>query len=168
MPIIIHNPLSSINLCIGNLEYDENRIRILVDTGSAMYTGSLEYHLWIMSQCPEMMEEYLQCGKDTMTVVIQYKIPYIVQYCGLCISSFTLGHDVSLNSVLIVPILGEISCMELNRKFLLTLNPPGKGLLDGGTLNKRFPFIPPSASTNIISTTSLLQYTSLDGNHIHC
>ena len=57
---------------------------------------------------------------------------------------------------------GERSCSELNRKFPLTLDPPNKDLPGGTTLNKYSPFTLPSVSTNITSTTSLLQYISFD------
>ena len=102
-----------------------------------------------------------------MTAAIQYKTPYIVQGCGLFILSFVLGYDVSLHYVLGLPTLlsigvainllsGERSCSELNRKFPLTLDPPGKGLPGGTTFNKYSPFILPGVSTNITSTTSPL------------
>ena len=65
MHISINNSLPTVNLLIGNPEDDENRTQMLVDTGPAMNTESLEYHLWVIFQCPEMVEEYLQCGKDT-------------------------------------------------------------------------------------------------------
>ena len=124
MPISINNSLSSINLHIDNPEYIKNRIRILIDTGAAMNTGSLECHLWVIFQCPEMVEECLQYGKYTvydaiyvlaaldlkdtnqdidhgkMTVVIHYKTPYIVQDRGPFILSFALGYDSSLRCVL--------------------------------------------------------------------
>ena len=65
MHISINNSLSSVSLHIGNPDDDENRIQMLVDTGATMNSESLEYHLWIMYQCPEMMEEYLQWAKCT-------------------------------------------------------------------------------------------------------
>ena len=33
-------------------------------------------------------------------------------------------------------LFGKLSCTELNRKFSLTLDPPGEGLPDGTTLNQ--------------------------------
>ena len=102
MYIGINDSLFSDNLHIGNRENDENCIRMIVDTGATMNTGSLEYHIWVKSQCLEMAEEYLQCDKDTsydvvylltaldlkdtdqdvdhrkMTAVIRYNAPYIV------------------------------------------------------------------------------------------
>ena len=65
MSISINNSLRCVNLHIGNSEDNENRIRMLVYTRAVINSGSLEYHLRVMSQCPEMVEEYLQCGKDT-------------------------------------------------------------------------------------------------------
>ena len=59
MPISIDNFFQSVNLHIGNPKDDENRMKMLVDTGGAMNTRSLDYHLCAMSQCPEMVEEYL-------------------------------------------------------------------------------------------------------------
>jgi len=40
-------------------------MQMLVDTGAAMNTGNNNYHLWIMSKCPELVVEYLQCEKST-------------------------------------------------------------------------------------------------------
>ena len=127
--ISFNNSLQSTNLHIGNLEDDKNRMRILVNTEAAMNTGSLDYHRWVMSQCPKMVEECVQCGKDTvydvvhllaalnirdanqdvdhgkMTAVIRNKAPYIVKCRGPFILSFVLGHDVSLRCVLGLPTL---------------------------------------------------------------
>ena len=46
MPISITNSLLYVCLHLGNHEDDENRMRILVDTGVAMNTGDLKYHQW--------------------------------------------------------------------------------------------------------------------------
>ena len=183
MYISINNSLPSINLHIDNPEDDENHIRILGDTGAVMNTGSLEYHLWVMSQCPE-------CGKNTsydifhlltaldlidtnqninhgkMNVVIRYKTLCIVKGRGPFILSFSIGHNVSLHCVLILPTLfsiGEVinflsrerSCTKLNRTNP-TIDLPGKGLIDDDTLNRYSYFIPSSVTTNITSTNSLL------------
>ena len=59
MHISINNSLPYVNLHLGNPEDDDNRMRIIVDTEAVMNTGSLDYHLWIMVQCPEVVEEYL-------------------------------------------------------------------------------------------------------------
>ena len=65
MPIKINNSLPFVCLHLGNPEDDENRMRMLVDTGAAMNTGDLKYYQWVMSQCPDIVDEYQQCVKDT-------------------------------------------------------------------------------------------------------
>lgn len=49
MPISINSSLPSINLYIGIPEDNEIHIRMLVDIGAIMNTGSLKYYLWVMS-----------------------------------------------------------------------------------------------------------------------
>ena len=143
-------------------------------------------------QCPEIVDECLQCGKDIdyyvvhllatldlndiatdvnhgqMTVIIHYKTPYTVT--GKCsfVLFFTLVNDVSLHSLISLPILlamsaaidlvkGLFSCIELNRSFPLDLQPPGKVLLEGDTLKIYSRTISPIVSTNITSNSLILQ-----------
>ena len=104
-------------------------MRMLVDTGAAMNTGNLDYHKWAMSQCSNMVAEYLVCGAGTeydvfqllavldlkgthqpvnhssMTTVIRYRTPYLINSTLPLIISFTLGKDVALRSVLGIPCL---------------------------------------------------------------
>ena len=104
-------------------------MRMLLDTGAAMNTGSLTYHLWVMSQCPEMVAEIIQCGDGTgydvvqllaaldldssrqlldhgkMTAVIRYKTPYFFNKSEPFFISFALDNDVSLWCVLGLPTL---------------------------------------------------------------
>ena len=72
MPISINISLSSVHLNIGLLVDEENKIRMLVDTSAAMNTGNLDYHKWLMSQCPSMVAEYLECGAGTEYDVVQF------------------------------------------------------------------------------------------------
>ena len=65
MPISINNSLPSLSFLLGLTMEADNGMRMLVDTGAAMNSGYLDYHLWVMSQCPEMVAEFLQCGPDT-------------------------------------------------------------------------------------------------------
>ena len=112
MPIGINNSLPSVSLILGSSEEEENTMRMLVDTGAAMNTGNIDFHLWVMSQCPDIVDEFLQCGKDTeydvvhllaaldieditkdsthgqMTAVIRYKTPYFVTGKGPFVLSF--------------------------------------------------------------------------------
>ena len=104
-------------------------MRMLLDTGAAMNSGSLTYHLWVMSQSPEMVAEFIQCGDGTgydvvqllaaldldsshqpldhekMTAVIRYKTPYFFNKNEPLFISFALGNDVSLRCVLGLPTL---------------------------------------------------------------
>ena len=104
-------------------------MRMLVDTGAAMNTSKFDFHMWVMSQCLDIVDEFLQCGKDTaydvvhllvaldlndintdathgqMIAIIRYKTPYIIAGKGPFILSFALGKDVSLRRVLSLPTL---------------------------------------------------------------
>lgn len=70
MLIGINNSLLSASLHLGIPEDNENRMRILVNTGTAMNTGNLQYHIlqyhmWVMSYYPEIVDKFVQCVKDT-------------------------------------------------------------------------------------------------------
>ena len=154
MPIDINNSLPSISLILGILEAEEDKMRMLVDTGVTMNTGDYDFHIWVISQCPDIVDEFLQCGKDTaydvvhllavldlkdintdathgqMTAVIQYKTPYIVAGKGPFILSFALGNDVSLRSVIRLPTLLVMGVDIIN---LI------KGILSCIELNRDFP-----------------------------
>ena len=73
-----------------------------------------------------------------------------MQGCGPCLFYFSLGRDVSLHCILILPTLlfievainslyRKLCCTELNRNFHLALNPLCKILPDGATTNKYSP-----------------------------
>ena len=124
MPISLNNFLPSVNLHLGLIEDEENKMRMLIDTGAAMNSGNLAYYLWVMSKCPEMVVEFIQCGGksdydvvkllaaldlDTsqqllehgnMTTVIRYHTPYLVKKRDPLFIYFALGNDVSLRCVL--------------------------------------------------------------------
>ena len=70
MPIDINNSLPSISLILGILEAEEDKMRMLVDTGVTMNTGDYDFHIWVISQCPDIVDEFLQCGKDTAYDVV--------------------------------------------------------------------------------------------------
>ena len=129
MPITINNSLPSVNMLIGILVDDENKMSILVDTGATMNIGDNTYHQWVMSQCHSMVAEYIECGPNTeydvvqisaaldmngtnqhvdhgsMTAVIRYKTPYLINNTIPFILSFALGTDVELRSVIGIPCL---------------------------------------------------------------
>ena len=104
-------------------------MRMLVETSVAMYSGNIAYHLWVMSECLEMVGEIIQCGgksdydvvkllaaldldtsqqpleHENMTAVIMYHTPYLVNKREALFLSFALGNDVSLRYVLDLPTL---------------------------------------------------------------
>ena len=71
IPISINNSLSSVYLNIGLIMNNENKNKMLVDTGAAMNTGNKDHYLWVISQCPSMIAEYLACGADAEYDVVQ-------------------------------------------------------------------------------------------------
>ena len=36
-----------------------------------MNSGNFSFHLWVMSQCPSIVAEYLQCGEGTENDIVQ-------------------------------------------------------------------------------------------------
>ena len=102
MSISITESLPSVCLHLGSVEDEGKKLRMLVDTEAVMNIGNLLYHLWVMSECPEMVGEYIQCGGKSdydivklleaidldssqqplehgnMIVVIRYRNPYLV------------------------------------------------------------------------------------------
>ena len=50
---------------------NENKMSILVDTGAAMNTGNKTYHQWVMSQCPSIVNEYIEYGPNTDYDIVQ-------------------------------------------------------------------------------------------------
>ena len=60
MPISINNSLPSFNLHLSTVDDAKNYIRILLNTGGAMNICNFSYHLWIMSQYPEMVRNFFQ------------------------------------------------------------------------------------------------------------
>ena len=49
MSITINNYLISIHFPLGGKIDDDNRVRMLVNTGATMNSGHLNYHLWVIS-----------------------------------------------------------------------------------------------------------------------
>ena len=93
--------------------------------------------------------------------------------------SFALDNDVSLRCVLGLPTLlalagiinlmkGDFVCSKINRTFYLTLDPLGKGLLEGIVFDTTTPTILQEVSTNIKPNPSLFHYTSADNRALIC
>ena len=179
MPVGINNSLPSVSLILGILEDDENKVRMLVDTGAAMNMGNCRFHMFVMSQCPDIVDEFLQYGKDTayddvillatldlddvdtdanygqMIAVIRYKTPYIVAGKGP-ILSFALGNDVSLRGVLGLPTLLAMGAdINLVKVYCHVLNLIVVFL---STYNLRIKVYPKALLSIITHTLFLLQF----------
>ena len=129
---------------------DENKMRILIDTGTTMSAGNNDYYQWVTSQCLCIVAKYLKCGSGTkydivqilvylnlkethklvvhgsMTAVVRYKIPYIINNTYSLILSFVLGTEITLRNALGIPCLSCFFGVE-NKEFPLQIDPPGKG-----------------------------------------
>ena len=106
-----------------------------------------------------------------MIAVIRYHTPYLVNNMDPLVLSLASENDISLLSVLGLPTLlsmgttidlsrGTLSCSELNFNFPLFLDPPGKGLPDGVSLDISTNFVPLGDCFNL---SAQLQYTAMDG-----
>ena len=65
MPIHVNNVLPSICLHLGLIEDEETKMKMLFDTSATMNHGNLTYHLYVISQCLEMVGKFIQCGAET-------------------------------------------------------------------------------------------------------
>ena len=63
MPVGINNSLPSVSLILGILEDDENKVRMLVDTGAAMNMGNCRFHMFVMSQCPDIVDNFCNMAR---------------------------------------------------------------------------------------------------------
>ena len=88
-----------------------------------------------------------------MTAVNRYKTPYFINKREPLFIYLALGNNISLRCILRLSILlvlgglinlvkGEFICSEIGRIFLLTLDPPGKGLPEGIVFDNDTPIIP--------------------------
>ena len=104
-------------------------MRMQLDTGTTINSGNITYHLWTISECPEKMGEFIQCGTYTgyevvqllaaldfdsshqpldhgkMTAVIRYKTPYFINKRDPSFFSSVLSNNVALRYVLGFPTL---------------------------------------------------------------
>ena len=150
-----------------------------------------------MSQCPNMVAEYFECCDGTeydvtqllaaldlkgthqrvdhgsMTAVIRYRTPYLINKTSPFILSFALGKDVLLRSVIGVLCLltisavvdlvkGQLQCSELAQEFMLQLNHLDKELPDRTNFDNSINSVHAGVSSNVPPLSSTFQYTSSD------
>ena len=117
---------------------------------------------------------YQPIDRGSITVVIRYKRLFIINNTSPLVLSFTLGTDIALRSVLGIPCLlamstiadlanGQLVCSELNRESLSQLDPSGKRMPDGTTLEYFSTVVHDGIPSNILTLGYLpLQYTTSD------
>ena len=134
MPIVINKALSCVDFFFGRTKDLNNTVKMFVDSDAATNIDHKDYYREFMTQCPNTIEEYIECGSGSkwdslnlegaiytdmgnnnnhgaVTVLIRYRTPFLIDGSPLIII-FGLGEDVSLCTVLGLPV------MLLLRKFL--------------------------------------------------
>ena len=130
MPITTQNELPHVRFPIGTGIKDGSLLN-LFDTGAALNTGQLSYHQSLKSKRPDLIHSYEEfngtnpfdpiklCGAisdpsmyDTekhgiLSAVIRYRTPYTISGTP-CIIAFALGKDVSVNSIIGIPMITEL------------------------------------------------------------
>ena len=148
MHISINNTLPSIYLNVGSIMDDENKMRMLVDTGVVMNTGNIVYHQWVLSQYLSMATGYLDFSADTeydlvkllvaldlkgiyqhvghisMTVVIRYRTPYLIKFLFLFFLFLwvTMLHYTAFLASLVFLAMGDVSDLIRGQLVCLELN----------------------------------------------
>ena len=70
MPLSINNSLPSTCLHLGLIDEEENKVRMLLDTSVVMNSGNMSYHLWVISEYPEVADKFIQCSSNTGNDVV--------------------------------------------------------------------------------------------------
>ena len=134
MPISSQNELPHLRFLLGQPR-DSITLSFLYDTGAAINTGYLPYHLYIMQECPQAVHSFEEfngtnpfkpiklCGAitdpalynqekhDILSAVVRYRTPYVLMSGETFILSFALGNDMSVNSIFDLRGILEV-CLE--------------------------------------------------------
>ena len=130
MPITSHNELPHIRFPVGSNDEDGSLLN-LFDTGAALNTGQLSYHMALKKMRPDLIASYEEfngtnpfepiklCGAiqdpstysterhGILSAVIRYKTPFVINGRAITLD-FALGKDVSVNSILGFPSITEL------------------------------------------------------------
>jgi hypothetical protein len=123
MPIAIDNGLPHITVTLGANTTTDPTLCGLMDTCGALNTGYLNFHLWLMSERPDLVVEFLSFDDSNpfepiklggaicdpanldatdhgnLTAVICYRTPYTDLSGSLITLSFALGPDVTTHAL---------------------------------------------------------------------
>jgi hypothetical protein len=132
MPVAINNGLPHVTVCLGSNSDQDPTLTGLMDTCGALNTGYLPFHLWLMSQRPDIVAEFnsfddsnpfepVKLGgairdpdnfdssdHGNLTAVIRYFTPYVDQEGNAIRLSFALGNDVTVNTIFGLPMLSDL------------------------------------------------------------
>jgi hypothetical protein len=134
MPIAIDNGLPHIAFDLGA---DSSLVELcgLMDTCGALNTGYLLFHLWLKSERPDLVAEFVSfddsnpfepiklggairdpadfdsTNHGNLTAVIRYYTPYVDTSGSPITLSFALGSDVTVNTIFGLPMLCDLDCV---------------------------------------------------------
>jgi hypothetical protein len=185
MPIAINNGLPHIEFNLGSDASLDPSLLGLMDTCGALNTGYLTFHLWLKSERPDLVAEFISFDDENpfepiklsgaisdpadfdasnhgnLTAVIRYYTPYTDTSGSPITISFALGSDVTVNTIFGLPMLCDLDVVISLRS----------NSMQSRTLNLEFPitrsaaafglpagchFDPADSARNHASTCNLL------------
>ena len=185
MPIAIDNGLPHITFSLGSDPALDPTLCGLMDTCGALNTGYLLFHLWLMSERPDLVAEFISfddsnpfepiklggairdpsdfdaADHGNLTAVIRYYTPYTDVSGSPITLSFGLGSDVTVNTIFGLPMLCALDSV-------ISLN---SNSLHSRSLNTEFPITRAAATFGLPSdcsfdpATSSRHHDSLHGLH---
>ena len=130
MPLRVDNGLPHVRLELG--PSSDATLSVLFDSGAALSSGYLPYHLWIMRENPEIVasferfddsnpfepiklggairhpDDYSESMHGQLTAIIRYKTPYLAHDGSPIHISFGLGNDMTVNTILGMPVIKDL------------------------------------------------------------
>jgi hypothetical protein len=120
---------SHISVSISHGSSSDTGLRVLFDSGTALSSGYLPYHLWIMRKHPNLVaslehfdnanpfepiklggtichpDKYQESLHGQLTAIICYKMPYSDLKGSPIHISFGLGNNMTVNTILGMPVI---------------------------------------------------------------
>jgi hypothetical protein len=130
MPIRVDNGLPHIHISLG-ISRDAS-LSVLFDSGAALSSGYLPYHLWVMRERPDLVasfeqfdnanpfepiklggaisqpDDYNESEHGTLTAIIRYHMPYADHKGNPIQIAFGLGNDMTINTILGMPVIKDL------------------------------------------------------------
>jgi hypothetical protein len=167
MPIAIDNGLPHITFDLGAAP-SLVELRGLMDTCGALNTGYLLFHLWLKSERPDLVadfvsfddsnpfepiklggairdpSDFVSADHGNLTAVIRYYTPYVDTSGSPITISFALGSDVTVNTIFGLPMLCDLDSVISLRS----------NTMHSRTLHRDFPITRAAASFGLPSDCS--------------